>query len=168
MGKYLNYFDTKCGAEYVLSRILILVLLCLPLGIQSANAQLVRISGMDDFAFGSWSGSGNLTSSSTVCIYRSSGGGNYSVTASGSGAGSSFTVASGGSTIAYQVRWKQVGNSFSTLTASSPSSFAGASSSLTCGGSDNAEMEVQFSAANLGAASAGSYSGTLTFIIAPN
>ena len=133
-----------------------------------AFAQNVKITGVSDFAFGTWSGSGDMTDTDTLCIYRDSGGDDYSITASGSGAGGSFSVSSGGGNLSYQIRWRKSGGSFISLNANSGTNFDGAhTASETCGGVDNAEIEIQFTSGSLEAAIGGSYSGTLTLLIAP-
>jgi hypothetical protein len=147
----------------------VFLLLFLLLSVLPAHAQLVQITSMRNFSFGSWSGSGDLHDSDQVCIYRSSGGTNYRITASGSGAGSSFRVANGGANIAYEVRWQPLpAGSLTSLTAASPTGFSGASNSINCGGSTNALLDITITESALSAAASGSYSGTLSILLEPN
>lgn len=144
------------------------LLVCL-LSAIPAHAQLVQITSVGNFGFGAWSGSGDLHSTDQVCIYRSSGGSNYRITATGSGAASSFRVANGGANIAYEVRWQPLpAGSLTSLTAGSPTGFSGASGSINCGGSTNALLDITITETALSAASSGSYSGTLTLLLEPN
>jgi hypothetical protein len=145
-----------------------LALLALALFIAPASAQLVQITSVGNFNFGTWSGSGNLHSSDDVCIYKSSGGTTYVVTASGSGGGGAFTIAKAGGTLAYEVRWKQSGGVLSQLTANVGAGFSGASNSFTCNGTPNATVDITFTLAALSAAKAGTYTGTLTILISPS
>lgn len=142
----------------------------IPLG---ASSQQAQITDMNDFPFGQYSGSGSLTQTDgDVCIYQTGGtGSNYRVTASGSGAGGSFQIQSGGDSVTYEVLWKDsqgTGGTFTNLTANSGANFTGADNASTnCGGSANAALRVYFSSGNLAGAVPGSYSGTLTISVEP-
>ena len=138
-----------------------------------ALSQQAQITDMDDFSFGQYSGSGSLTQTDgDVCIYQTGGTGtNYRVTASGTGAGGSFQIQSGGDSVTYEVLWKDsqgAGGSFTNLTANTGANFSGADNASTnCGGSANAALRVYFSSGNLAGAVPGSYSGTLTISVEP-
>ena len=140
---------------------------------KNACAQQVQITDMDDFSFGGYSGSGDLTQTDgDICIYQSGGTGtNYQVTASGTGPGGSFQIQSGMDSISYEVSWKPsqgTGGSFTSVTANSGHSFNGADNASTnCGGSANAALRVHFPNASLSTAAPGNYSGTLTIRIDP-
>jgi len=127
----------------------------------------VQISSVNDVALGSYGGTGNLLGSSQYCVFRN-GGGSYQVTlttdqgdylvASGGGATISFTAkvdddadASDGQSLAY--------NTSSTALVGS--------NSATCGGADNAAVEVTFTEADLQAAATDSYSATMTILVEP-
>src|SRR5687767_2312750 len=71
-----------------------------------ASAEKVRITNLSDVDFGLLS---NLQADSrrqqNICLFSSSGGGAYSVAASGSGAGSAFTLSNGSNSLVYEVEW---------------------------------------------------------------
>lgn len=130
---------------------------------------LVRITEMDNFAFGTWSGSGQLQASDTICIYDSQANMNYGIRATGSGAASAFTVASGAFTLAYGVQWQGSVGAMTTLTTNVKTVFNNANRiSQTCGGAPNATLRITFTQANLEAAEAGTYSGVLTLLLTRN
>lgn len=127
----------------------------------------VRIVGVGDFSFGMWGGIGDLVNSDPVCVYNSASAA-YTVTASGSGPGGDFTLVSGGNSLLYEVAFRGSAGGYVTLEANSPQSFSAANQvSNSCGGGTNADVRVTVSASNLQAASAGSYSGTLTVTVGP-
>lgn len=126
-------------------------------------ADIVQISDMNDFAFGTYSGTGDLNGTDDVCIYRN-GTGNYTVTATGSGAANAFTMTDGTNTIAYSVTLDGAA-----LTSGTAANQTGAhASSANCAGTPNKTLNVDVLAADLQAAPAGAYTGTLTLLVAPN
>ena len=128
----------------------------------------VRISNMNDLSLGSWSGSGDVEDSDSVCIYNN-GGPNYLITASGSGTGGAFTLSSGGNTIAYTFQFQGSSGGYTTLSPNSGQGFSSADQvSDTCGGSTNASMRVRVTESSLMSAKKGSYSGTVNVQVDPN
>jgi hypothetical protein len=131
------------------------------------SAADVRVSGFIDFNFGTWSGGSGLSSSSDLCVYKSSGD-SYFVTASGSGSGGAFSVQDGGNSIGYTVDWARKNNAFTTLATGVASNFNGANESSTdCGGVMTSTLRVNFSDTNLQSAVPGIYSGELTILVEP-
>lgn len=134
--------------------------------------ELILISGMADVSFGTWSGSGDLDGNEDVCIYTNKAAGTYVVTATGDGAANAFTVTDGSNTIAYAVAYNDVsgttGEAALTTNVQSAQQSGADTSSQSCGGSDNANFHVTVTEANLLAAPAGAYSGTLTLVVEPN
>ena len=135
-------------------------------------ANLVRISGVADLNFGTYSGSGDISRDDDVCIWTNHSAGNYKVLAQGDGDSHAFTVKTlGEETIAYSVRWnnstRTTGNS--QLTADQLSDdFSGASTtSSTCGGGSTANFQVLFAQDDLLSVRPGTYTGVLKFIISP-
>ena len=141
----------------------------------AAAASNVRITGLTNLSFNTVA---DLTSDTSlaedVCAFSSSPTNGYRVTATGSGTGGAFTLSpvSGSDTLAYEVQWKaQAGQaSGSQLTAGSP--LTGQISSATqqqCnnGPATSASLIVILRAAALSSVTAGSYSGSLTLLIAP-
>ena len=140
-----------------------------------AAASNVRISGLTNLSFNTVT---DLTSDSSlaedVCVYSTSPTNGYRVTATGSGTGGAFTLspASGSNTLAYEVQWKaQAGQtSGSQLTAGSPlvgQTSAASQQQCNSGPAASASLIVILRAAALSSATTGSYSGSLTLLIAP-
>ena len=141
----------------------------------AAAASNVRITHLANFSFNTIA---DLTSDASlpadVCVYSNSPTNGYRVTATGSGTGGAFTLApvSGSNTLAYEVQWKaqpgaQIG---SALTAGTP--LTGLVSSATqnqCtnGPTDSASLIVILRGSALSSATAGTYNGSLTLLIAP-
>jgi hypothetical protein len=155
---------------------------CVAIGLWSAIAagpawaapgDKARISGLSDVAFGAI---GNLSidqrSSQSLCLYTSSAGGGYSITATGSGAGGAFTLDSGGSTLAYEVEWADSPGlaTGSALSAGSPlAGQVSAANNQNCSPAPatTASLIVVLRASALGSATTGAYSGTLSLLVAP-
>jgi hypothetical protein len=133
-----------------------------------------RISSMTDMTLGSWViGDGDVALNTTACIYSTSP--DYTVTATGSGTSNAFTITDGVDGTAlhtrpYTVAWNQsVGAGGTALTTNTPANFTGASvTSITCGGTDNAQINIAFTEANLVQLASGTFTGTLTVLVAPN
>jgi hypothetical protein len=130
---------------------------------------VVRISNMNDFSFGSWTGVGDLVQSDSICIHDSSTANTnrYTIRATGSGGGGAFSLNSGPNTLAYAVAWQGSQGGIVNLTSGTNTNFRRASTSTTCGGGTNATLRITITEANMLAATAGSYSGTLTILLQP-
>jgi len=142
-------------------------------GITLGVSNLVRITGMNDLSFGTYSGVADFKKDDDVCIWTNQAGGNYKVTPKGDGASFAFTVTRGaGSPLAYTVKWNNTtgvsGNT--SLTANTLSgAFSGASTtSSTCGGGVNANLQVIFDEATLLSSVPGTYTGVITLVISPS
>jgi hypothetical protein len=143
-----------------------------------ARAQLQsRITGLADVNYGTINAFVDQTNSQNVCVhsvFRLFGfpvRRDYSVVATGSGAGGAFTLASGPRTLPYEVRWADAANQTTgtQLTAGATAAgFGNASTNQTCGGGDTASLIVTVTGSSLATASAGSYSGVLSITIVPN
>ena len=135
-------------------------------------AQSVRISKLTDVAFGTISNfSADAVNSQNICIFSSSG--RYSVTATGSGTGGAFNLASGGQLLAYEVQWAAVPNQTlgtALLHGVELMSLTTSAGNQNCnpGQQRTASLITILRATAASAASAGSYSGTLTLLIRPN
>lgn len=137
------------------------------------------ITDLSDMTYGSWNiSNGAVTMTSNVCVYSSTG--NYTVTATGSGALSIFTLASGLNTVPYTVTWNSggagaIGNTGTLLAPLIPSTTmnnASTSSSNCSGGgasNDTARVIVGISllAMETAVSSSTAYTGTLTLVITP-
>ena len=134
----------------------------------------VRISGLSDLAFGTIT---NLTVDSvlseSLCLYAKAKPTDlYRITATGSGSGGSFSLNSGSATLAYDVQWSASPNRGSgiQLTANQPLTGQpnGASDSgCTSGSPTTASLIVILRSSALAAATSGTYTGTLTLLVAP-
>ena len=139
-------------------------------------ATQAQISKLSDVSFGTIANfSTDLTNSQSICVYSNGTGQStvYHVTASGSGTGSAFTLASGASTIPYEVEWssspgKTSGTSLTSGTALTLQTSGANSASCSSGIATSASLIVILRTATVQAARAGTYSGTLTLTVAPN
>jgi hypothetical protein len=135
---------------------------------------LAQISGLSDVTFSNVSAQSDAVSTQSVCTYSNSLTRSYTVTASGDGAGSAFTLAAtGGGTVPYSVGWGDSAASASTttLTAGAASvAFGGAAILPTCtlGGPATSTLKITIGATDLQGMVGGlSYTGTLTLVITP-
>ena len=137
-----------------------------------AHAQTVNISGLSTLNLPSFSGSGNSSTEDDVCVYNSNNA-DYSISASGSGTGGAFTLASGGSTVAYHPFFRDTVGSGSFVELQNVNQnydFTDASTtSLTCAdsGGVNATVRIVANEADMLNANSGSYSGSVTLVVAP-
>jgi len=132
---------------------------------------LVKIGGISDLAFGSYTGTGNISQDDDVCVWTNVTTADYVVTASGSGTASAFTLTDGSETIAYQVFWNDVAGTsgsveLSTGVASATQTGAN-TTALDCSGGVNANFQVTMSQSVLLAVAPNSYAGVLTLTIEP-
>lgn len=139
-----------------------------------AHAARARITGLADLAFGTINSPVDQSSSQnvSVCSYQGRfttlG---YSVQAMGSGSGGNFALSSGAATLAYDVQWADSPNLTSgTLLQVGVASggFGNAAGRSACDSRpDTASLTVTIRAAQIAAAMAGSYTGTLQITIVP-
>lgn len=129
----------------------------------------IRISNVSDFALGVFDTVNDLVTSDTMCVYRTTGT-LFGITATGSGAGGAFTLASGARTMPYQVTWQDTLGS-QQLTAGVQLSGRGnaVNADATCNGgaTNNVTVTVRVTAATLSSSFAGNYSGVLSLMVAP-
>lgn len=137
-----------------------------------AGAQKVRITNLSDVNFGLIS---NLQAESrrsqNVCLFSNSAANAYSITASGSGPGASFTLTNGSSALAYDVEWSQQSGQTSGTQLLSNVALAGQTSAAThqfcnTGPATSASLTLVLRSSDLSQAREGSYSGSLTLLIA--
>ncbi|MEO6359596.1 MAG: hypothetical protein ABIO43_03350 [Sphingomicrobium sp.] len=138
-----------------------------------ASAQKVRIDGLVDVNFGTIA---NLTADSwqsqSICVFSQTANGGYNIRAFGSGTGGSFTLASGGNTLAYEVQWSATSGQTTGTILTANTALTGLTSAATqqvcnAGPPTTASLIVVLRAAALTSAIAGAYSGTLTLVVAP-
>lgn len=138
----------------------------------TAHAQQVRITSLTDVNFGMVN---NLTvdavQSQNVCVWANGPTRRYSVRATGSGNGGAFALTSGSSSLAYQVRWNDVAGMSNGQLLSPGVSLGGQSTNAqnqlcSNGPPATASLIVVLPASSLQTATQGSYSGTLTLLVA--
>lgn len=136
-------------------------------------SDMVRVTGMADFSFGNYGGSGTATLDDNICIYTNNPTGQYVVTATGDGAGSAFTVDDNNShVIAYTVRFNDQtgtsGNVALTTNVASATQSGANTTSQTCAGGNTANIEISITQSALMSVPAATYSGVLTLVVEPN
>ncbi len=130
--------------------------------------ETVVINKLDDLNFGSWSGTGNITRVSRHCVASTASGNLFSITLTGNGPGGSFTLASGPGSLPYRVwyrdrpgqAWQEASPGVTIF------NLVGRNNPNNCRG-QRQRVRVRFMANDLAAATAGTYSGTLTLLVAP-
>ena len=133
-------------------------------------ADRVQITSISDIVLGAWSGNGDLVGSTDFCVYRS-GGDDYQLTLTADTG--SFVVESATTldSIAFSANVDDDldASDGETLAYNTASAVAlTGSNSFTCGGNDNAQLEVTFAEAALQAASsAADYQATVTILVEP-
>ena len=140
----------------------------------SARAQTARIGGLQDVDFGTIPAMVDQPNSQNVavCSYRNNPHRlDYSVIASGSGSGGAFLLSSGAGTLAYDVQWAdspgQTGGTMLQAGVPAPG-FGNAANGFDCPAPpDTASLTVTIRAADLAAAQAGTYTGSLQITIVP-
>jgi hypothetical protein len=129
------------------------------------------ITGLSDLQFGSWAGISDLEGVVDHCVFARPGGG-YSVAATGVGSGGAFILQNGPGTLPFQVEYDD-GGGWNTLDPGVPLTgqrgAPNANQLERCldGRRPPERVRVRVLAQDLGAAVAGSYSGSLTLLIAP-
>lgn len=136
-----------------------------------ASADKARLTGLSDVNFAPISNFGaDARRTQSVCMFSQTDA--YNVRASGSGAGGAFLLSSGGDTLTYEVEWSASPGQNSGSTLLPNSTLTGLSSTArqqecNSGPQTSASLIVILRSAALSGAIAGSYSGTLTLVVAP-
>lgn len=137
-----------------------------------AAAQRVRLTKLGDVTFGAVSTTASdLSNAQSVCVYVQSLSGRYNVRATGSGAAGAFTLAGSGAPMPYEVQWNGSANQTSGTALVAGQALTGLTAvavdeTCTLLIASTASLVVLLRAAALGQATAGSYTGTLTLIVA--
>lgn len=131
----------------------------------------VRISGLADVNFGALASlETDAVQSQSLCLYAQNN--RYSLRADGSGAGGAFVLSGGAANLAYEVRWNDQGGQTNGAGLSPGAVLSGLTTSAqnqNCSGagpSTTASLILVLPASALSGATQGSYSGTLTLIVA--
>lgn len=137
----------------------------------------VRISGLTDASFGTITNfASDAVRSQSICLHaKSPPGDNYSIIATGSGAGGAFLLSSGSATLPYEVQWNDVPNQTSgtqlvanrALTGLQSTSGAGSADDCSKGPATTASLVVILRSSAIASATSGTYAGTLTLLVAP-
>lgn len=133
-------------------------------------ANIVRVSGLSDINLGAWSGTGNLSGSTTFCIYSNTSSAGYTVTfLSANQSGSTFRLANaaGTSFVPYTVQFADSVSGAGTTVSTAPISGVGNNTQSNCGGVDDAQLNVTVLAANLQGLPPQPFSDTITLQVAP-
>ena len=139
---------------------------------QAHAADKVRIAGLQTVDFGQLYGLGDRSISQNVCAYSSSVTNGYSVTATGTGAGGTFELNSTISSLPYEVLWADASGQTSGTSLIAGTPIGGFHSTATqhfcnTGPSSSASMTIVVRSGSIESARAGSFSGVLQIMIAP-
>ena len=142
-------------------------------GIADAASNKVRVSDLSDIAFGTIDNLGaDAVRSESLCLYANTDTNGYNVTATGTGPGGSFELTSGVQPLPFEVAWSSSAGQVSGTRIVPNLPLAGqvssaANQSCTSGPAATASLVVILRAAALSNATAGTYTGTLTLVVAP-
>lgn len=144
------------------------------LNINASVPGRVRISGLSDVSFANADPSANASDAQNVCVWSNTSTRGYNITATGSGSGGAFTLASGAlPVVPYTVEWagssgQTSGTSLAATTALAGQTSTAINSDCSAGPSASASLIVSIGSSTLQGMSAGvAYSGTLTLVVAP-
>jgi hypothetical protein len=143
------------------------------ISISASVPNRTRISGLSDVAFTNQDPSTAASNAQNVCVWSNTATKGYTITATGSGTGSAFTLSNGTNTVPYSVEWaassgQTSGTALTAGTASSSLTSTATNQSCASGPAASASLIVGIATANLGSMAAGSsYTGTLTLLVTP-
>ncbi len=134
----------------------------------------VRISGLTDVAFNNADPSSAASNAQNVCVWSNTSTRGYSITASGSGSASAFTLSDGTNpAVPYSVEWAgstgaTSGTSLTTGAALSGLTSTAVNSDCSAGPPSSASLIVTMASSTLQSMAAGvNYTGILTLVVAP-
>ncbi len=130
----------------------------------------IQISGLADIT-GPYVPGSDFTGSSTACVYRNGGTGDFNVTiTSANGSGTDFRLNDAGTFVVYDVTFSDSVSGAVDMDNNvlDNTNFTNANTtSPICGGSPQSTIAINVPDANLGAVGAGTYADTLTIVVAP-
>ena len=136
---------------------------------------LVQISGLSDITLSPTNFGSPITGATTACIYTNviNPLGSYYVTATSANTSSgAFRVANGTNFVPYIAFWSPTSSPTQTTALTSGVKTAqqsgGSSSSLTCGGTPNANFNLSLSSTQVAGFPAATYTDTVTLVISPS
>ncbi len=135
-----------------------------------AQPQNIIINQLDDVAFGTWSGIGNLVQIMNFCVGRQGGAHRFRLTAVGPGAGGAFSLTNGISQLPFALEIRDNSGTWFPLTANvAQPLLTGANHNQCISLSvEGLSLRVTLQQANLGAATGGFYSGIVRLTVAPD
>jgi hypothetical protein len=132
-----------------------------------------RITGLTDVAFTNQDPGTAASNAQDVCVWSNTATKAYTITATGNGTASAFTLSNGTTTVPYSVAWasssgQSSGNVLTTGTASASLTSTATNQTCASGPAASASLVIGISTADLSTMSAGSsYTGALTLLITP-
>ena len=142
-------------------------------GITASVSTRAKITGLTNVSFVGQDPATAASSAQSICVWSNTATKAYSITASGSGTGSAFTLTNGSATVPYLVEWaaSSGATSGSALSAGSASgSLTSTATNQNCasGPTASASLIVKMTTNDLGTMVGGSsYTGTLTLLVSP-
>ncbi len=138
-------------------------------GDASINAEispLVRISSLHDIDLGTWDGQSDMSGSEPNCVWSTTGG--YAITGIGSGTDGDFTITNSVDELTYTAEWTDSsGKKGKKLKAHKElDKRVTDANAQDCNGNTSATLDIEIKKGHLKNVSAGTYSGTLTLIVA--
>lgn len=143
------------------------------IAISASVPSRARITGLRDVSFANQDPSTAASDAQNICVYSNTATKAYTITATGSGAGSAFTLSSAAGTVPYSVEWAATsgqtsGTALTAGTASASQTSAAVNQTCSSAPAASASLIVKMTTSDLGTMSAGSsYTGTLTLLVAP-
>jgi hypothetical protein len=132
-----------------------------------------RITGLSDVTFANQDPNTAASNAQNVCVWSNTATKAYTITASGNGTASAFTLSNGTTTVPYSVEWAATSGQTSgtALTAgTASSSLTSGAVNQTCSSAPlaSASLVVKIGTTDLGTMTAGgNYTGTLTLLVTP-
>lgn len=134
-------------------------------------SDIVRVSGLTDIPFGIHTPGSDRTAERTFCVYSNNDSAGYSVTISSPNqdAGGNFFLAGSADTIPYKVYFKDNTTAgFGTEASNVPITGSGNNAASNCNNVDNAKISVNINDLDIVESKTGTYSDTLTVLVAPD
>ena len=131
--------------------------------------KLIIVRDMNDFAFGTYSGAGNLAMNDDINVASNFPGTTYQVTITGDGSGSAFTISDGPNTIPYDVYYNDDPGLVGRVAVTSGVDLVNQDNAedILAALTLNANLSIEMSQANLQTAVANTYTGTITLLFQP-
>lgn len=134
-------------------------------------SDIVRVSGLTDIPFGIHTPGSDRTAERTFCVYSNNDAGGYSITISSPNqdGGGNFFLNGTADAIPYDVYFKDNTTAgFGTQVGASPIAGTGNNAASNCSNVDNAKISVNVNDTEIVESKTGTYSDTLTILVAPN